>query len=77
VGAFRTLEITGPRIEACLPGYGQASLVVRQGKGGKSRAADASAKAYRHSQQNERSGASWRRRVPVNSGLKEQSVASS
>ena len=75
--AFRTLEIAGLRIEDCLPGYGQASLVIRQGRGGKSRAAHALAKPYRSSRRNRETGASWRRRVPANSGLKEQSVASS
>jgi hypothetical protein len=40
------LEIAGLRIEDCLPGYRQASLVIRQGKGGKARAAEALAKSY-------------------------------
>ena len=66
MGAFRTLEMAGPRIEDCLPGYGQVSLVIRQGKGGKARAADALAKPYRTSQRNRETSASWRRRVPVN-----------
>ena len=52
------MEIAGPRIEDCLPGYLQASLVIRLGKGGKTRGADALAKAYRGSQQNGRTGAS-------------------
>jgi hypothetical protein len=34
VGASRSLEITGLRIEDCLPGYGQASLAIRRGTGG-------------------------------------------
>jgi hypothetical protein len=46
VGASRALEIAGLRIEDCLPGYRQASLVIRQGKGGKARAAEALAKSY-------------------------------
>ena len=29
MGLFRTLEIAGLRIEACLSGYRQASLVIR------------------------------------------------
>ncbi len=65
------------RIEDCLMGYGQALSVVRQGKEGKARGADAMAKATRSSQQNRETGASWRRRLPVKSGPKEQSVASS
>jgi len=43
----------------------------------KARAADALAKAYRSSQHNRASGASQARRVPTNSGLKEQGVAKS
>ncbi len=46
-------------------------------KEGKARAADALAKAYRSSKQNCETGASWRHRIPVSSGLKEQSVSSS
>ena len=40
------MEIAGPRTEDCLPGHGQASLVIRQGKGGKARAAAGLAKSY-------------------------------
>ena len=57
---------------------GQDHDYLRQGdEGGQGWAADALAKAYRNSQRNWVSGASWPRRVPVNSGPKEQSVASS
>ena len=44
------MEIAGLRIEACLPGDRQPSLVIRRGKGGNPRAAEALAKAYRDSQ---------------------------
>ncbi len=40
------MEIAGQQIEACLSGYGQASLVIRRGKGGKARAAETLTKAY-------------------------------
>ena len=63
MGASRALEIAGLQIETCLPGYSQASLVIRRGKAW---AADGLAKSYRSSQQNRETGASWRRRVPVN-----------
>jgi site-specific recombinase XerD len=53
------------------------TIYAKVTKEDKVRAADALAKAYRSSQQNRETGASWRRRVPVNSGLKEHSVASS
>jgi len=66
VGESRVFEIAGLRIEDCLPGYRQASLVIRRGKGGKTRAADALAKSYLSSQPNRETGADWRLRVPVN-----------
>ena len=67
MGASRALEIAGPRTEDCLPGYSQASLGDPPGQGGKTRGADALAKAYRGFQQNGRTGATRPRRVPVNS----------
>jgi site-specific recombinase XerC len=52
----------------------KCSMVTKEEK---ARAADALAKAHRRSQRNWESGASRSRRVLVNSGLEEESIASS
>ncbi len=52
------------------------TIYAKVTKEDKTRAADALAKAYRGSQQNRESGASWRRRRPGRSGVPPGSVAS-
>ncbi len=79
---IRALLACGGDLEVVQEQLGHASIktttiYAKVTKEDKVRAADALAKAYRSSQQNRETGASWRRRVPVKSGRKEESVASS
>jgi hypothetical protein len=53
------------------------TIYAKVTKEDKARAADALAKAYRDSQRNGRSGASWRRRQPITLGEPTQGVAGS
>jgi site-specific recombinase XerD len=79
--ATHLYRASGNDLEVVQEQLGHASIktttiYAKVTKEDKARAADALAKAYRRSQQNRASGASWRRRDPVSGAVRAQTVAS-
>jgi hypothetical protein len=73
--------VSGHDLEVIQKQLGHASIktttiYAKVTKEDKARAAEALAKAFRHSQQNRASGASWARRRPGSPGVRPGSVAS-